>query len=357
MSEMRRLLMAQQGDNPWEKLDYLTIVPLDGDITVSIFNAYAAYSIYDEEAGEQWEEYDYCPFEYSLDDGVSWKRVYGNDGYANDINVGKNQTLKLRSEMDDFFEGTDDKIYSGSMSIYVASSIKTFAVAGTPMSLLDRLLARALLVDLSKTHLTSCFFNLFYNNTRGLIKILNPKTFLPATTVGKGSYGAMFMNCTQLLNAPELPAEKLGSSCYSQMFEGCTSLIKAPDLPSSIAYQSSYNRMFYGCKSLIKAPKISATTAVNSCCEMMFEGCTSLVEVPELSIKTLTSRCCRRMFFGCSSLIYIKAMFTTAPSSSYTQDWVYGVASTGTFVKNKNATWTNTFGSSAIPTGWTVITE
>lgn len=49
-------------------------------------------------------------------------------------------------------------------------------------------------------------------------------------------------------------------------------------------------------------------------------------------------------------------MFTTTPSTSYLNSWVTGVSSTGTFVKNAAATWTNTFGTSAIPSGWTVQT-
>jgi hypothetical protein len=34
-------------------------------------------------------------------------------------------------------------------------------------------------------------------------------------------------------------------------------------------------------------------------------------------------------------------------------DWVKGVASSGTFVKNKNATW-NVTGVNGVPSGWTI---
>jgi hypothetical protein len=61
------------------------------------------------------------------------------------------------------------------------------------------------------------------------------------------------------------------------------------------------------------------------------------------------------MFNGCTNLNYIKALFTTTPSTSYTWNWVQGVASTGTFVKSTSATWTTT-GVNGIPTGWTVET-
>lgn len=61
------------------------------------------------------------------------------------------------------------------------------------------------------------------------------------------------------------------------------------------------------------------------------------------------------MFYKCSNLNYIKAMFTTTPSDSYTYNWVQGVASTGTFVKNAAAAWSVT-GDNGIPTGWTIQT-
>jgi hypothetical protein len=61
------------------------------------------------------------------------------------------------------------------------------------------------------------------------------------------------------------------------------------------------------------------------------------------------------MFQGCSRLNYIKAMFTTTPSTSYTYNWVNGVASTGIFVKNSAATWVRT-GLDGVPTAWTIQT-
>ena len=87
----------------------------------------------------------------------------------------------------------------------------------------------------------------------------------------------------------------------------------------------------------------------------MFSGCTGLTTAPELPATTLAAYCYNFMFSGCSNLNYIKAMFTTTPSNSYTQNWVRGVATTGTFVKNSAATWEVT-GPNGIPEGWTVQT-
>ena len=87
----------------------------------------------------------------------------------------------------------------------------------------------------------------------------------------------------------------------------------------------------------------------------MFDGCTSLVSAPELPATTLANYCYQHMFNGCTNLNYIKAMFTTTPSDTYTSSWVYRVSSAGTFVKNSAATWTTT-GFNGVPTGWTVQT-
>lgn len=48
-------------------------------------------------------------------------------------------------------------------------------------------------------------------------------------------------------------------------------------------------------------------------------------------------------------------MFTTTPGSSYTSGWVNNVSSTGTFIKNPEATWDVT-GANGVPSGWTVQT-
>jgi hypothetical protein len=87
----------------------------------------------------------------------------------------------------------------------------------------------------------------------------------------------------------------------------------------------------------------------------MFEGCTSLTTAPELPATTLASYCYDSMFYGCSKLNYIKMLATDISATSCLSNWVYNVSPTGTFVKNKNATWTVT-GTSGVPSGWTVKT-
>lgn len=147
---------------------------------------------------------------------------------------------------------------------------------------------------------------------------------------------------------------------YGTKFESLLALSRVVNannliLPATTLTEFSYSHMFKECTSLVTAPELPATTLAKSCYIGMFQGCTSLTTAPELPAMTLTNSCYNYMFSDCTSLNYIKAMFTTAPSTSYTRDWVNGVASTGTFVKNSAATW-NVTGANGVPNGWTVQT-
>ena len=87
----------------------------------------------------------------------------------------------------------------------------------------------------------------------------------------------------------------------------------------------------------------------------MFGKCTSLTQAPELPATTLVDGCYYYMFYGCTSLNYVKAMFTDVPLGvNPLSSWLNNVSATGTFIKSKDATWTNT--DALIPSGWTVQT-
>ena len=148
-------------------------------------------------------------------------------------------------------------------------------------------------------------------------------------TAPKFGFYRMFYKCTSLTSAPALPATTLAYYCYSEMFTSCIKLTSAPELPATTLADYCYKNMFYGCTSLTTAPALPATT--------------------------LAYNCYSEMFASCTSLNYIKAMFVTTPDTSYTRNWVYNVASSGTFVKNIDATW-NVTGVNGIPTGWVVET-
>lgn len=195
-----------------------------------------------------------------------------------------------------------------------------------------------------------CYMDMFYGCTS-----LTEAPELPATTLANLCYQRMFGYCSSLTKAPELPALNLSKQCYYNMFQRCTSLTEAPELPATTLADHCYAVMFGGCTSLTEAPELPATTLAEYCYQYMFNGCTSLTEAPVLPALTLVSHCYDYMFGYCSNLNYIKAMFTTQPSTSYTNQWVYNVAASGTFVKNSAATWNST-GINSVPSGWTVQT-
>ena len=198
-----------------------------------------------------------------------------------------------------------------------------------------------------------CYASMFYGCTS-----LTTVPQLPATTLAEWCYSNMFNGCTGLTSAPQLPATTLASDCYSFMFGGCTSLTSAPELLATTLADNCYNSMFYGCSGLTTAPQLPATTLADNCYQYMFNGCTSLTSAPQLPATTLTTYCYNQMFAGCTKLNYIKAMFTTTPSTTYTSNWVNGVPVSGTFVKNSAATWNpeEVRGANGVPNGWTVET-
>ena len=160
-------------------------------------------------------------------------------------------------------------------------------------------------------------------------------------------YGDEFVGVTALPETQDI---------FNQAFNGNTGLTSAENLilPATTLTYGCYNAMFQGCTSLTTAPVLPATTLASQCYNMMFKGCTSLTTAPELPATTLANSCYTQMFQGCSSLNYIKCLATNIPEHNCTSTWVYGVSSTGTFVKNPNMSSWEIDSDSGIPNGWTV---
>lgn len=93
----------------------------------------------------------------------------------------------------------------------------------------------------------------------------------------------LFVECKQLISAPELPATTLAANCYSAMFVRCSSLISAPKLPATTLANNCYCDMFNGCTNLTSAPELPATTLAADCYIYMFEDCTKLSTVTMLA--------------------------------------------------------------------------
>ena len=175
---------------------------------------------------------------------------------------------------------------------------------------------------------------------------------LPATTLAKYCYANMFCNCENLTTAPNLPATVLAEGCYSGMFTSCSSLTQAPDLPAIQLAPNCYFDMFRN-TSLSSAPSLPAEVLSENCYASMFYGCHKLTSAPDLPAKYLRTRCYDHMFYDCINLNSVKALFISKPSGSYTDNWLAGVSSNGTFVKNISAQW-DVRGESGVPEGWDI---
>lgn len=268
-------------------------------------------------------------------------------------------------------EGVSQLVYGGSDTDQPYSTFSTsgdaFSVSGDIMSLIDNQ------NDVSTIPSDGCFQRLFYKCS-GLISapslpatVLTVNSYyrmfgasglttapeLPATVLAEGCYTSMFSECYDLIAAPKLPATQLETRCYSGMFANCRSLTSAPELPVTDLAEACYANMFSNCHSLTDAPELPATVLANSCYNQMFRLCTNLRSAPELPASVLSEKCYYQMFGKCSSLGHVKCLATDISATSCIEEWLSGVASTGTFVKSPdNHSWT--LGEDGIPYGWTV---
>ena len=97
---------------------------------------------------------------------------------------------------------------------------------------------------------------------------------------------------------------------------------------------------------------LPATTLTNKCYEQMFFRCTNLTEAPVLPATTLKNYCYKNMFAGCTNLNSVTC-YANSSALGATDDWLYDVAATGTFVKaNEMESWST--GKNGIPSDWTV---
>ena len=191
---------------------------------------------------------------------------------------------------------------------------------------------------------------------------------LPATTLGNRCYQYMFSGCTGLTSIPELPATTLADYCYYGMFYGTNAL---PDC-SNIDFTSTEVVASGGLKGLFAGTKVTdadlekilpknnegkyclpVTTLANYCYSSMFSGCTGLTTAPELHATTLSEECYTNMFYNCSKLNKITMLATDISARKCLDNWVAGVADSGTFVKHPYMT-SLPSGNDGIPTGWTV---
>jgi hypothetical protein len=352
---------------------YLAVLPTpSADITVDIYTAahhyvkaladkksYAASNLYN--VGWKVNQYAEPMTMEALTDGT----IVVNDPRSG-MQYSKNGGEKAAVTSDAISVSAGDKVefYGDGTSItqYYSNSSDHTTIAGSGDGFKCKLYGNIMsLVDeagfATATTLTakSTFNRLFNGNT-----VLTDASglLLPATTLTDYCYGFMFLNCTNLTDAPALPATTLVEGCYSSMFSGCTSLSAAPaELPATTLALLCYNCMFSGCSSLETAPALPATTLAESCYSGMFYGCSSLETAPALPAPTLVEGCYYGMFSGCTNLSAVTCLATDISANWCTEEWLYeaGTAVTGTktFTKNPLMEGWET-GDYGIPDGWTV---
>lgn len=250
---------------------------------------------------------------YSTNNGTTWS----SPTTSVTVNVNNGDEVLWKGEL------TPVKTSSVSGSCIFSGGTASFDVQGNAMSLLygDNFKNQT-----SLNGKTYALYNLF----RGANVINAENLILPATTMTDYCYARMFQSCTSLLSPPEFPATTLSKGCYRSIFDSCSSLTKSPTvLPATTVFSECYFNMFLRCSQMTTAPIISATTFDSN-----------------------GSQHCEAMLYQCSKVNYIKAMFLST-NSSYLRNWVYGVSSSGTFVKNPALT-SYSRGTSGIPNNWTV---
>ena len=116
-----------------------------------------------------------------------------------------------------------------------------------------------------------------------------------------------------------------------------------------------YRNLFRYSAALVSAPNMENIDTLASYAFMnAFQDCVSLTGATMPSAANLTTRCYEYMFSGCTNFAYAKCLAYNNITNTNVQMFLFGVASTGTFVKHPDATWPRTV-SGGVPDLWTVI--
>jgi hypothetical protein len=159
-----------------------------------------------------------------------------------------------------------------------------------------------------------------------MMSLLDADNFASLTAVSSFAFAYMF-NASGIALPPLLPATTIAEGCYKYMF-AASHLSQSPSLP--------------------------ATTLAKDCYQAMFRLCLFNFQIsPVLPALVLAPGCYAEMFRLSSSIHTITMLATDISAQDCLSDWVAGVSSTGTFIKNA-AMLTLPTGDSGIPSGWTV---
>ena len=143
---------------------------------------------------------------------------------------------------------------------------------------------------------------------------------------------------------------------FCSLFSNNKNIVDASNLrlPYTTLEQGCYTALFDSCSSLTTPPtELPATTLATNCCFNMFIRCSSLTTAPILHATKLTTNCYYQMFSNCSKLKSITTYAEDISATDCTNNWLQGVASSGTFNNMGFATYKS--GSSGIPSRWTEV--
>lgn len=332
------------------------------------------------------------PIEYTLDSGITWTEIQPSDSPAISVSAGDSVMFRGNNS------GGTSLDYSGSWRTNFSGTTAVFNVRGNLLSIVygdgfrgkDSLPIREVFynggIKQERASIPSLFTNCKVVSAREMVipvkdvgrmsrffQNCNMLTTGPifgsrtgdtsvGTTYGGEHFYRMFYGCTSLTGfGRKLKLKNLMTETCSYMFYGCTSLAKAPVTLGIFNTDRSTHcqYMFGGCTSLVKAPDLHMGVTPSQCCIHMFDGCTNLEKSPLLDVETISGGAFAEMFSGCTSLSYIVCLATGVlrwDQDRYlsTNNWTKGVSAIGTFVKSPDMDdWT--WGTSGIPSGWTVI--
>ena len=179
-------------------------------------------------------------------------------------------------------------------------------------------------------------------------------------TAGSFSFAGLFSGCS-LLQAPMFinNIETAAESTFNSMHYSCSALSSTPAMSAiKTVGQECMSGMFRGCTSLTAAADLSGISTVGlDCFKSMYYGCTSLTTASDISGITSSTRICPQMYYSCSSLSQAYAPNNSRwyLDSSLFQNWLYGVAASGSFYYDTSFYTPDEIpsGASGCPSGWT----
>jgi hypothetical protein len=175
--------------------------------------------------------------------------------------------------------------------------------------------------------------------------------------VAAGDKVQFYGNGTSTQAYGDSPEVKLLGTAQTKVYGNIMSLLDEDNFATLTALPNQ-SYVFYGLfknnANLTDASGLllPATTLAGSCYYQMFQDCNSLTAAPVLPATTLADNCYQSMFQNCTHLNSVTCLATSISASDCTQNWLYGVAATGTFITPASTGW-GTNSPDGIPTGWT----